>query len=379
MDMKAFLLLMGCAAVILTAAGCARHGTMVPGRVPVKQPVLHTAQGEVVSSEDLADSLVAADYILLGEGHTNACDHLGQAMVIRALVENGHRPVVGLEMVALDMQPVLDTWNRGGMAVDDLESRLEWKLRWGHPFELYRPIFEVCREYDLSLAALNIPRRVVDTVREQGLEAVSESDRAYIPDPIIPATREQRQALEPMLVMHAQMSGANQANKESFFLVQSLWDTAMAEAAVGCRQTTGRKVVILAGAGHVENRWGIAARLKVLDPEAQVVSVMPARAKKDMTSEEADYYYLCPAGKSRKLGLVLDAKDSRLVVKGVVPGSRAEKAGFKPGDVLIRAGDRQVTSGLDLHKAALPAALENRDLVIQVLRQGETRDLVVHF
>ncbi|WP_462325186.1 ChaN family lipoprotein [Desulfoplanes sp.] len=378
MDMKTMLLAMGLATVM--AAGCARHGARMPDQVPIKKPALHTAQGGILSPGELAGSLATADYLLLGEGHTNACDHMGQATVLRALAEKGCRPVVGLEMVAVDMQPVLDMWNAGGLSVDGLGSRLEWKLRWGHAFGLYRPIFEVCREYGLPLAALNIPRRVVDTIRDGGLEGVAGEDTHFVPDPIIPATKEQRQALGPMLLMHARMGGEKGAGKETFFLVQSLWDTAMAEAAVRVRKESGRMVVILAGAGHVENRWAIAARLRVMDPGAEVVSVMPARSTADMTAREADYYYLCPpSAKKRRLGLVLEARDNRLMIKGVVPGSRAENAGFKPGDVLIRAGERKVTTGIDLHKAALPAAREDRDLVIQVLRKGTVKELVVRF
>jgi hypothetical protein len=73
----------------------------------------------------------------------------------------------------------------------------------------------------------------VDTVRKNGLEGVVEPDQKYIPDPLILAPEEQKKALGPMLLMHAQMSNQEDSLTESFFLVQSLWDTAMAETAVG--------------------------------------------------------------------------------------------------------------------------------------------------
>jgi uncharacterized iron-regulated protein len=380
MDMKEILLAVVFAGMIVTITGCAGHRTMRTVHEPVPNPILHTNQGEPISPERMSALVGTADYILLGEGHTNACDHLGQALILRTLAENGDRPVVGLEMVSRDMQPVLDAWNNGTISIADIPSRLEWKDRWGHPFQLYRPVFEICREFGLPMAALNIPRRIVDTVRKNGLESVLASDQKYIPDPLILAPEEQKEALGPMLLMHAQMSNQEDSLTESFFLVQSLWDTAMAETAVVWREKTGRKVIILAGAGHVENRWGIADRLSVLNPQARVVSVMPARASSDITPAGADYYYLCPStGTGSRLGLVLESREDALVVKGVIPGSRAARAGFRPGDVLVTAGGHEITSGLDLHKAAFPAAQKDQDLIFQVRREGKNQRIVVQF
>ncbi len=378
--MKQTLLVVAFVGMILTAAGCSRHKTMRMVQEPVPNPILHTNQGEFISPDRIAALAGTADYILLGEGHTNVCDHLGQATILRTLAESGDRPVVGLEMVSRDMQPVLDAWNNGTISIADIASRLAWKDRWGHPFHLYKPVFEISREFGLVVVALNIPRRIVDTVRKNGLEGVLESDQEFIPDPLILAPEEQKKALEPMLLMHAQMSDQEDSLADSFFLVQSLWDTVMAETAVRWREKTGRKVVILAGAGHVENRWGIADRLSVLEPDAEVISVMPARNSGEITPAGADYYYLCPStGKGSRLGLVLESRGEALVVKGVIPGSRAAKAGFRSGDVLVTAGGHEITSGLDLHRAAFPAAQKDQDLVFQVRREGKNQKIVVQF
>jgi S1-C subfamily serine protease len=67
------------------------------------------------------------------------------------------------------------------------------------------------------------------------------------------------------------------------------------------------------------------------------------------------------------------------VVKGVIPGSRAARAGFRPGDVLVTAGGHEITSGLDLHKAAFPAAQKDQDLSFQVRREGKNQRIVVQF
>ncbi len=366
---------------LVMGAGCAHHEAQTTQPMQAQEPTLFTAEGKTISPAKLAAATSQAAYILLGEGHTSACHHLGQARVIRALAEQKATFAVGLEMVAQDMQPVLDRWNADNLSVSGLASALEWQSRWGHPFKLYRPVFEVCQKYKLPLVALNIPRHVVAHVRKHGLEGLPQKDQHYIPQPVIPVSDEQQKALARFLAMHAKMRGANHPGTRTFFLVQALWDTAMAEAAVKFRKKTGTKMVLLAGAGHVEYGWGIAARLKALEPKARVVSILPAQDTAQMEVEKGDYYYLCPSrDRGQRLGLMLGNKEGgELVVKAVAPGSRAEKAGFKPGDVVRKAGDNRVRNGLDLHKAALTALREQRSLVVWVIRQGESKKLEVSF
>ena len=46
--------------------------------------------------------------------------------MLQALSHNGDGLSLGLEMVAVDKQPVLDDFGKGQVAVDDLAEELEW-------------------------------------------------------------------------------------------------------------------------------------------------------------------------------------------------------------------------------------------------------------
>ncbi len=84
---------------------------------------------------------------------------------------------------------------------------------------------------------------------------------------------------------------------ERFLIVQSLWDTVMAENAVRVRSREGSPVVVLAGSGHVDYGWGIALRLASLDPGSEVLLVSPWRKHpaEDPPSEDVgDVYFYCP-------------------------------------------------------------------------------------
>ncbi len=65
----------------------------------------------------------------------------------------------------------------------------------------------------------------------------------------------------------------------------------MAEKAVSLRESSGHPVVILAGGGHVEHGWGIARRLKVLDPQSKITTIMPWRGDEFYPTAADSFFY----------------------------------------------------------------------------------------
>jgi len=268
------LLLGACAARTLPGV----RGAIEPGAFLL-------ADGTPITAAQLAAATEGARYVLVGESHDSGCDHAAQAAVVRALA--GREPVVGLEMVSTERQEVLDRFHRGAIGVDDLDGALAWRERWGLPFDLYRPIFEAAAEARLQVVALNVPREVARQVSQQGTAALPPE----VPE-LVPPLPEQ----EPMLreSFRAHGNGSEEAF-ERFVRVQSLWDTAMARAAIAWSHDLGRPVVILAGAGHVTNGWGIGHRLRHLDPGAGVAEVMPWRGTAPIDPAQAALFFYCPA------------------------------------------------------------------------------------
>ncbi len=83
--------------------------------------------GERLSIDEITAMAKDKDYILIGEGHKNVVDHSIQQRVVSALAATDQPPSIGLEMVAVDMQVILNDFGKGQVEVAALEEELEWK------------------------------------------------------------------------------------------------------------------------------------------------------------------------------------------------------------------------------------------------------------
>lgn len=378
--------------LLAVLAGCAKPTAVTPPWVSPPAGSFLSAEGTVLADDAVANLARSADFVLLGESHTNLCDHAVKARLIEGMAGGGARFAIGLEMLPVTAQPVLDRFNARTLSAAELGEAVGWEKLWGFPYAQYRPVFELAEQYGLPVAALNIPRRVLTEFRDNGAEALSPEDRKLLPGRIIPVSPAQQAALEEQVGLHQTMrkAAANATSEkmpdmasmsEKFFLVQALWDSMMAEQALAWRDRLGLPVLILAGGGHVEHGWGIEYRLRTLDPEASCLAVMPVRGGEDFRQQAdpslrpmpgASVFFHCAAQHKSRLGMNVVFEDTGMRVESVEPGSRAQKAGLLPGDVLLSAGGRELKEATDLHFAAMAASRDRKPLELTVLRQGQT-------
>ncbi|MDQ7836143.1 MAG: ChaN family lipoprotein [Humidesulfovibrio sp.] len=381
---------------VLGLAACA-------GPVPVNQPMavsflpapgqFLTDGGDPLAPEAFRQRAAGADYILVGESHGNPCDHEAEARVITILAHaalgSGPQVVVGLEMAPATLNPVLAEFSAGGFPPEDLEKRLDWKTNWGHPFAKYLPVFRAVRDWKLPVYGLNVPPGVIRRLSAAALAnataadpvaSLPPEDRALLPARIIPPAPEQLDFLHEVMGSHPGKakgrkgeSAVDPRREARFLLIQSVWDSAMAEQAVRARKATGRPVVVLAGSAHVEGGLGIARRIAAFDPGAKVLLVSPWRGG-EFDKADAQVRVYCPESFESRMGMTLETRPFgegfEVVVTNVRRGSIAEGAGLRPGDLVTRAGGYRMRSLTTLHLAGSDAFRERKNLVL-VIRRGE--------
>jgi uncharacterized iron-regulated protein len=364
-----FLLLV----VVMTLSACSQkvvHPPLDVTFLPQKGAFI-SKNGDPLFLEEIIEMTMGKDYVLIGESHKNICDHKVQQRLVAALADTETPPAIGLEMIAVDMQPILDDFGKGQVEVDALEEELQWSTRWGYPFSFFRGLFAIAQQHSLPVAGLNVPSSVTKKLSKEGMDSLTEDERALLPAQIVKPGVEQMAMLDMIFAQHDGRDADNATQRNNFIQTQSIWDSKMAEQAVALHRKYDWPVVIIAGYGHVEHGWGIARRIRKFDPEANILSLMPWRGG-PFDPEGGDAFFYCPDSYESKMGALLTATGSGgLLVESVKRESRAAKAGLRPGDLLIEASGIELDYLMSLHMAGKKVHEADQELVFTV-RRGST-------
>ncbi len=321
--------------------------------------------GDDQSFVHLIEDLTQRRVVYIGETHDRYDHHLNQLAVIRALHERGEDFTIGLELFQRPYQRHLDDYVAGTIDEKPLLKRTAYYENWGYDFRLYRPILEYARENGIELLALNAPTELVSQVSEKGFDGLSAVGKSQLPEIQIPADSSYRDQLESIFNAHR----APGKKFERFLQVQILWDEYMADSAADYLQAhPEKKMVVLAGSGHVAVASGIPQRVHQRVPE--VYSVLINTGPVLMGPGSAEYAMLARGEelpKAGKLGLLIRESDRGVTVKRR-SSSYVEGASIViPGDMITSIAGEPVRSLEDVRLAMLDR-LPGEEVWIEIKR-----------
>ena len=243
------------------------------------------AERFIVESE-LEKRLVAADFVMLGEKHDNADHHRLQARMLRAMAAAGRRPVLGFEMLASDQAPALRGYlaERPGDA-SGLGAAVGWQMsgwpKWAH----YQAIAQVALDYDLTIAAPGLPRKVVRRLGAEGMAALERArvSRIGLDQPLDPA-------LEAAMTEELRLAHCDELPPSllpRMVRIQRARDGVMADNLVAAAAGADGGVLIT-GAGHARSDRGVPAFIARLRPGAAQASLAFLEVEAERT---APYLY----------------------------------------------------------------------------------------
>jgi uncharacterized iron-regulated protein len=193
--------------------------------------------------------------IFVGENHTNPAHHAIQQKIIEAVFKNTPSMRVGMEMFDRSYQQVLDLWSAGVLDEETFLRKVHWYANWRYDFTLYRDILLFLKQNRIKIVALNIPTYIPARIRVGGIENLSDLDRQYLPKEIDTSNTEHRDYARKVFDQHNFNSNVR---FDDFYLAQCVWDEVMAESVAA--NLGPKRVVVLAGNGHIQYRYGIPDR-----------------------------------------------------------------------------------------------------------------------
>lgn len=208
----------------------------------------------------LIDRLVEADLVCIGEAHDDELHHRVQLQVIKALFAQDERLGVGMEMFQRPFQKEIDRYFQGEMDEAQFLKSSEYDKRWGYDWALYRPIVEFCRKNSAPLAALNAPKELTARLSKAGIAGLTPEEKKQLGDIDFQVKAHRDHWYEQLAKLHGPAK-VTEEQKERSYQVMTTWDGYMANSAAQFQKEKGlKRLVVLAGSGHIDHGFGIPDR-----------------------------------------------------------------------------------------------------------------------
>ena len=323
----------------------------------------------------LADKLASKRVVFVGETHTRYADHLSQLEIIEQLHARDPDLAIGVEYLQRRFQAQVDDFIAGNTTERDFLRATEYYSGWGYDYRLYAPIFRFAREHHIPVRALNVPSSLPPAVAKVGYDGLSPEQRAELPKQIEPASDAYKVQLREAFGAHA----PGESQFEHFVEAQLVWDEGMAESAAEyLAANPGRRMVILAGSGHLAFGYGIPQRLQRRTGASYATVLGNERAIEDAI---ADYVLfredvsLPPAG---VLGVRMEDAEGGARIVSFGPGSAAKDGGLEANDVLTTVDGERVASAADV-RVALWDKKPGDSVAVEVRRRHRRKSADLEF
>lgn len=280
------------AAWVLLAWGCA----VTPGKLFIEDSSKSFEVGTIIRAQtdapvtfaQLLTDLNNRRIIYIGEKHTDGAHHKIQLKIIRGVFQKHPQLAVGLEMFDRTYQPVLDLWSAGDLNREEFLRKTQWYANWRYDFSLYSGILDFARQHHIRLVALNIPPYIPARIRVGGIENLSAAEKKFLPQKIDTSNQAHRDYVARVFKYH---HFKGKVKFKDFYAAQCAWEDAMAEAVA--QNIDGSVMVVLAGNGHIQFKYGIPDRaFKRTRLAFRTIYLAPAGDKVNLGV--ADYIWVTP-------------------------------------------------------------------------------------
>ncbi|TMA89742.1 MAG: hypothetical protein E6J74_24750 [Deltaproteobacteria bacterium] len=285
--LTALVLIVGYVALVVSGCSVTSWKSTLGRNHPLTGRIWDVSSARFIDRQSLVTRLARADFLLLGERHDNPDHHLLQAEVLRSLIALGRRPAVGFEMFGLDDASAIA--NHLAFAPNDaagLGRAVNWNKRGWPDWAMYQPIAEVALEAKLRIVATNLPLATARKMSSDGLAAL---EPRVVGD--LGLDRPPSESVFASIAADIRDSHCGYGSEESVKLmvgVQRARDAQMAQSLIAADDPDG--AILVAGAGHVRNDYGIPVYLTAKAAGKQVISI--AFLEVDNQKPEPDNYAL---------------------------------------------------------------------------------------
>ncbi len=249
----------------------------------------HQLVGKIWSTKDqrfvewtwLQSEIRTAQFVLLGEIHTNADHHLWQAEFLKKIGETPTLPLrLVVEMIPTSLGNVFKSFKLDHKTprnqLPALGKSLKWEKRGWGKWSMYQPIFKTALALNAIVMPGNIDRADTKRIGRKGMKAITQSEKSnWSLD--VAYSKSQTLVIDDLLFESHCKLVPKQA-LSPMRLVQRVRDGAMAGAMLAKPNSTA---VLIAGNGHIRNDIAVPRILRAKAPNAKTITVSFTEVRPD--------------------------------------------------------------------------------------------------
>ncbi len=364
----------------------------------LKEKTMAVSAGKIYSARDgksilfskMIKEMEKSRFVYVGETHNSLPMHQVQAKIIQALYEQDKNLCIGLEMFPITQQDVLNKWSLGILSQDEFIRESRWYVTWNYNFGYYQKIFCTAKHNKIPVYALNVPRALITKIRMKGWEALSEEEKKIVPRPDL-SHEEHRMLIRTIFEsteLPPQMKGRGlDMMFEGLYRAQSAWDEVMASNALRSSEIKDKRMVILAGSGHLLYNLGINRRAyeKIRLPFKTVICVVVPKEKESVHVSRSLANYVWGIEEEDKpifpsIGLRFKKFDGleNLVIERKPINGVSKNANFEKGDVILSV-DREKFTDINELRIYLSGFTWNDEVRFCLLRSAKEIEGLLKF
>ena len=342
-------------------------------RLKLREKAEIVAKNGIKDFQNLINDALKKQVIYLGEQHVQFSDHAFQLSVIKAIHQKYPQIAVGMEMFQRSKQPIIDQFINGEISEKEFLKKSGYFVAWRYNYHLYRPILLYCRKHKIPVIALNIDNSIIKKVSSKGISALSPEEKKLLPEDMNFTDFKYTVFLREIFSQHKSIDKKRFYN---FIQSQIIWDETMAQTISNyIKNNPDRKIIILAGSGHIRFRYGIPSRVARRTGKKGLTVVIDDQLKKGI-ADYIVYTAQLEGQQEKKLGVLVEPAVKGLKVIGIAEKAVAKKAGIKKGDIIIEFNGVPVEN---LSQLKTEIFFSGKKADITVLRNGKRLKLKLNF
>ena len=263
--------------------------------------IINMKTGKAMSFDRLIDQLESGRLILIGERHDNPEHHLIQVQILQALMDRYGLLTLAMESFQKPQQQALNRYMEGSSNEETFLKDVDWKRGWAYDYHLYRPLLLMMREKAWKILAINAPNPIVKKVARSGLGSLEPGERSQLAVDIDLDNKKHRAYLKEVFEGHTHR---DLKVFEYFYEAQCVWEDTMAQNIAEYLSENGGRMVVLAGNGHIMNKYGIPERtVRRLKVGMATILLYPLSGPVTLKKDAADYVWLTGNCSQRRIAM----------------------------------------------------------------------------